>query len=313
MVPTRFGVQGGAFLALMYAAFVAAPYSNLFFLLLGFLSMIGLGGVVAAHRNLRGVTASLVAPPPIPSGANATLRVPVAASGRARFLVGVRLELEEGSTLTGRVEVLDGRADATIPVPALERGCHSIARASLESTHPLGIVRVARRFAAPDELVVYPAPRELGERRDARELLDELLGGGDAGPGDLQPAGLRDHREGDEARDVHWRASARRGKLVVQEWEGGRGQGLEVALDRRCEDEALEEALATLSALVQLARKNKETLRMHSQGLSATFGEGQRPWDEALRFLAEARTLPAGAPAPPASSPHVPRLPRRAA
>ena len=310
MRPTRFGVQAGLFYLVMLAAFFAAPYSNLFFGLLGFLTLAGLSGVLGARRNLADVTARLDALPPVPSGAVQTLRVKATAPRRVRFQLDARLTLEGGAELTGRLDVLDGQAALAVTSPALQRGCYAVTGAWLESSHPLGLVRARRALDAPSELVVYPAPRELEQGRRSAEALDELLGDGLCGAGDLQPSGLRDHQDGDELRAVHWRASARRGALVVQEWEGASGGGLEVLLDRRCAPEALEQALATLSALAHLARTNKETLRVHSQELSTTFGDGHQPWHGLLRFLAAAQPLQPDGPAPPSVSPSVARLPR---
>ena len=69
---------------------------------------------------------------------------------------------------------------------------------------------------------------------------------------------------GDSLRAVHWRATARRGRLVVREWEAAGGQGLEVVLDRRCAPAELEEALEALSALVHVARARKGSLRVRT-------------------------------------------------
>ncbi len=307
---TRFGLQAIVFYVTMLGAFFAAPYSNLFFLLLGFLTLLGLFGLLAARRNLRGVEAVLPELPPQPTDAGSPLPVAVEAPGAARLQVAARVELAGGRELFGQVEWVRGRATLLLGAPALPRGCYAVERALLESSHPFGLVRMRRPFEAPGELIVYPAPREQLDGRSGVEALDELLGRADPGAGNLQPASLRDHREGDGMRGIHWRASARRARLVMQEWEGGTGQGLEVALDRRCTPDALDEALATISALVSLARTNKETLRVHSQGLSATYGDGHQPWREALRFLASAEALPAGSPPPPSTSPAVVRLPR---
>lgn len=310
MRPTRFGLHGLGFYLLMVGAFFAAPYSNLFFLLLGFLTLLGSWGVVAAQRNLSGVTALLTELPPAPSGTSVQVPLQLDAPQRVRFQVAAHLQLKGGQSLTGRVESLSGSATLSLQASQLARGCYAVERSLLQSSHPFGLVRVTRAFAAPKELVVYPSPESLLEGRTAAEALDQLLGRSDPGAGDLQPASLRDHREGDGTRGIHWRASARRGRLVVQEWEGGSGRGLEVVLDRRCTAEELEPALATISAMVQLARTNKETLRLHSQDLSATYGESHRSWSEALRFLAQAQVLPAAGPAPPPTSPAVARLPR---
>ena len=163
---------------------------------------------------------------------------------------------------------------------------------------------------------MYPRPATVGDASGGRteeDFVRDMLGSNVSGDGDMQPSGMRDHRAGDSPRSIHWRASARRGKLVVLEWEGGGGEGLEVVLDRRCSDEALEEALADLSALVHFAREAKEVLAIRSQDLNVTFGEGHEPFDRALYFMAQAQALPDDGGAPPSTSPTVLRLPRRAA
>jgi uncharacterized protein (DUF58 family) len=108
---------------------------------------------------------------------------------------------------------------------------------------------------------------------------------------------------------VAWKASARRGSFVIKEWEGGSGAGHEALLDRRTDPESLEQALSLLSALSLAAKEQKDLLTLHTQGLSATFGRQRRPWRELLTFLARAEALPDDAPAPPAVSPAVLRLP----
>lgn len=309
---TRFGLHGLLFHGVMVGAFLASPYSNLFFLLLAFLTLAGLAGALGAWRNLRGVTGELGELPPVAAGT--PLHVPLAlrADAPARFGVEAVLRLEGGARLAGRVERLEGSATLSLAGEPLPRGCHALREAFASAIHPFGIVRTRRALALRPgaELVVYPAPLEALVGRTAGQALDELLGRTDPGPGDLQPAGLRDHRASDGVRGVHWRASARRGSLVVTEWEGASGCGLEVLLDRRAAPDELERALSAISALVLLARAGKESLSLATQGLRATFGPGQRPWSEALRFLARAQALPADGPAPPAVSPAVLRLPR---
>jgi uncharacterized protein (DUF58 family) len=307
---TWLGFQGGLFYCALVAAFFASPYANLFFLLLGFLTLVGLSGVFAARRNLRGVTAVSPELAPVPTGEVVEATLEARAPRPARFGIRARISLAGGAELVGRADHLDGRATIVLRAPALARGCHAVQRTVLESVHPFGLVRMTREVAGPSELLVYPRPLERFAGCTMLEAQRELLGRGDPGAGDLQPASLRDHTERDGARGIHWRASARRGRLVVQEWEGGSGAGLELLLDRRCTPEALEEALATISSLVFLARTAKETVRLHSQGLSASFGAGQRPWEDVLRFLACAETLPSSGPAPPVVSPSVTRLPR---
>ena len=311
MRPTRFGVQGGVFYLVMVVAFYSAPYSNLFFLLLSFLTLLGLEGLRSAWRNLRDVTAEVGELDPVPTGGSVRLPLELRAPAPVRMQVAAALRLVDGTELRGRVDLLDERAGLNLTGTPRSRGVYPLAGGRIESTHPFGLARMLRRFEASGELVVYPAPRVLLEGRSAAEVLDEILGQGQPGGADLQPTNLRDHRPGDGLRRIHWRATARRSRLVVTEWEGGSGQGLEVVLDRRCAPDELETALETISAMVHLGRSNKETLRIHSQDLAATFGPGQRPWADALRFLATATTIPAGDVSPPPASSSVARLPHR--
>jgi len=310
--PTRFGIQAACFWLAMFAAFYAAPYSNLFFLLLGFLGLVLVAGTWGARRNVRGVSAVVDVLPPVPAGSDASVSFELRAPRPTRFQIGVRLVLVGERSVVGHVAVLDGEAGAAIAVGGLPRGIHRVERTLLESFHPFGLVRARIPVAGPEELVVYPAPTEATAGRSAADMLEELLGR-TVTAGTMQPASLRDHRLDEGLQRVHWRASARRAKLIVQEWEGGGGQGLEVVLDRRADADELEDALRTLSALVSLARESKETLRIHTQGLAATFGPGNRPWADALRFLAGADRLPSSAAAPPVTGPGVLRLPKAVA
>jgi uncharacterized protein (DUF58 family) len=240
----------------------------------------------------------------------ATARAELRAHRRRRFGLRIELELEGGARVVGRAPVLEGAAAVPLELPALPRGLHRVVRARVVSSYPLGLVEGRRAVAAPTELAAYPAPGIETAARTGADVLAEVLGG-HSEQGELQPAGLRDYAAGDELRRVHWRATARRGQPVVREWEGAGGGGLELSIDRRCSPEELERALGVASAVVHLAREQKEVLALSSQGLHETFGDGHRPWSEALRFLAGAEALAPEGPAPPPVSPSVARLPAR--
>lgn len=319
--PTLFGARAALFYVVVLGAYFASPYVNLFFLLLAFLSLQWVLTLVWTWTNLHGVTADT---PRVaveqPAGERGAFAVRVGRTRGTAFDVGVEVSLErsgapDAARANGRVDVLSGERRVEIDVPALRRGVWSARQARVTSTYPFGLLRRSVTVPTNVEFVVYPAPTVLAsmEGRSAQDLMNELAGAGRAPGGDLQPTSLRDHRDGDSMRGVHWRASARRDRLVVQEWEGGTGEGLEVVLDRRVPDDVLESALSDLAALVHLARTGKEVLAIRTQGLDQTFGDGHAPWPDALRFLAEATSLDASAAPPPAASPTVLRLPRRAA
>jgi uncharacterized protein (DUF58 family) len=309
VIPTGLGVKAALFYLLLVAAFFAAPYANLFFLLLTFLTLLGLADALAARGNLRGATGRVEDSEPVASGTESSVTA-VLAAGSRRWALGVEVVLDGTTPLRATLGAVEGEAKLKVPVPPLARGVHPVRAARLVSTWPLGLWKARKSIPAPAEIVVYPAPSALSSSRGGGGVGDlcDLLG---AGQGFLQPSSLREYRPGDELRTVHWKASSRRGSLVIKEWEGGTGSGHEVVLDLRAKGEEVEEGLRDLSALALAAKEQKEVLTVHSQGLSATFGSSHRPWRELLRFLAVARPLPVDGPPPPPASPAVLRLPRR--
>jgi uncharacterized protein (DUF58 family) len=306
-VPTALGVKALLFYGSLVGAFLAAPYLNLFFLLLAFLTVLGITGLFATASGLRGVGGEVLTIAPVPAGVGAEVVASVAARGR-RPSVGLRLDLEGlgkvtlGSGLVRESGRLAGR------LPALPRGIYEVRSAALVSTWPYGLFRVAKPVPAPSEIVVYPEPAELGDAPDS-EGVSSLLGALSGESGGLQPSHLREYVPGDELRKVHWKATARRDALVITEWEGGMGEGAEVVLDRRAEPAVLEEALSFLAAVALAARDAKEVLTIHSQGHRATYGTGHEAFPKALRFLAAADALPPSGPPPPVVSPEILRLP----
>lgn len=308
-LPTAFGARGILFAAALTGAFFAAPYSNLYFLLLTFLVVLGVLGVVWTVRNAAGLKARIDDLPPVPAGAGGGFHAEIDAGRRRRFQVRCVLRLDGAAPVAATAALVDGAARAEGTIPPLPRGVYAVRRASVESSYPLGMVRCRLPMAAPAELIVFPTPADLPEARDGDELIAGLCGLLAGVEGTQQPSSLREYRAGDELRSVNWRATARRGSPVVTQWEGEAGHGLEVALDLRAEPQAIEEALSLVAALALKARDDKERLVVHSQGLSATFGSEERPWADLLRFLAAAQPLPADGPAPPPVSPGILRLP----
>ena len=310
MRPTGLGVKAALFYLLLVAAFFAASYANLFFLLLVFLTILGVADALAARANVAGAHGRVDEAVPMPAGAGGAITAFVCA-GRRRWALGVELELEGAGILQAALGEAEGEARIVVPVPPLARGVYRVRAARIASSWPLGLWSARRPLAAPPELVVYPSPSALATSRGAGGGVGELYDMLGAAQGYLQPSELREYRPGDELRLVHWKASARRGTLVIKEWEGGTGSGHEVVIDLRAKGEELEEGLSAVSALAQAAREQKEVLTVHSQGLSGTFGESHRPWRELFRFLAVALPLPFDGPPPPVVSPAVLRLPRR--
>ena len=104
---------------------------------------------------------------------------------------------------------------------ARRRGLLQLGPLQVTSGDPLGLITRRRSFPALSQALVYPRPVELGARETGgRDLYGTLLSreSGAAREG-LEFYGVRDYQPGDDLKHVHWKATARHGRLNVIEFE----------------------------------------------------------------------------------------------
>jgi len=161
-------------------------------------------------------------------------------------------------------------------VETRQRGVFSLGPASVFSTDPLGLQTFFRKMPLVSELVVYPAVLPLrnfwmtggaaGWRGGANAL---VRGDGD----DFY--GVREYGPGDELRRVHWRTTARTGKLAVTEYAQGVTLDVTVALDLyegaykgtgSDERSALETAVSLAATLLADLLRRGHSVRLLSAG-----------------------------------------------
>lgn len=126
------------------------------------------------------------------------------------------------------------RRRISYPMLARERGRHNVGPLLIRSRDPFGLARSDRQFAASTEVMVTPRIVPLPNWRQ------ELAIGstGDATPLQLGAVGqddtlVREYRSGDDLRRVHWRTSARRGKLFVRREQQSWDPSVSLILDNR--------------------------------------------------------------------------------
>ncbi|MCR9244935.1 MAG: DUF58 domain-containing protein [bacterium] len=300
--PTELGVKGTLLLAALVVAFLAAAYSNLFFLIIAFCVVLGVLGCWWAIGNGKAVTAKLSNPGPAAAGQRRTCSL-VISPRRPAFDLTFAIEVasDAGSALSERHELthvpaLRDRQTVTVELPPLPRGVQRVTRVICGSRYPFGLVRSERDLAPaePIELVTYPDPDTGGNRRQHLGAVDHA---GNARRGDTI-AGLREHRPGDSLGEMHWKATARRGTPIVKERERSSTATEFVTIDRRTESTAaFEVVLADATAKVLSAQDRERPLRLVSQDCRITLAPGGDP-TPALRWLATAEPLPLSAPAP---------------
>lgn len=136
------------------------------------------------------------------------------------------VELRDASDMplhgAGFVAYLPGseRRRWTIRTPCTIRGKFTLGPATLVSGDPFGIFQLERTHDAVSEILVYPATTPLpGFVLPSAEL----PGGQDVKSRTYHVtpnvATIRDYQPGDSFNRIHWRSSARSGKLIVKEFE----------------------------------------------------------------------------------------------
>lgn len=189
-----------------------------------------------------------------------------------------------------------------------KRGTLRLVAHRLATRYPFGIIEKSRLFSEPAELVVYPALAAVSELALPRVPGGLELPSLRAGPG-TEIAGVRDHREGDEARSVHWRRTASLGRLVVRERARDEATRLALIVDNaRPEgagaawDDAFELAVSRAAWLAQRALQRGAAVEVLARGVRSPTVSPGRPADPVWRFLALLQAVPAGA-APALASP----------
>ena len=191
MRPTLFGVKSLLFFAAITGAFFAAPYVNLYFMLLAFFGAHWVLAVWWTAGNLRGLEVHVEAPQPVPSGAASSVRWTVLGD-RPRFELTLRLDLEGGQHAEGELLFTGDQPSGRLVLPALERGVHRVRAATVRSSYPFDLLRRVVRLEAGPTIHVYPAPAEGALATRGLDVSSEEPEKGAGGAvGRTQPAGLR--------------------------------------------------------------------------------------------------------------------------
>jgi uncharacterized protein (DUF58 family) len=162
----------------------------------------------------------------------------------------------------------------------LERGIYRIGPARISSGFPLGLVRHTRAAGRSDEIVVFPHCGNLTPQFQTLFQESQIGMRGNPAKQDRQTGdfhGLRDWREGDERRLIHWRSTARRGTPVVRQFEQQRQQDLNLVVDlhqdapgNRTEMEILEYAIRFAATIVtDYCQRGDSYLRLSLSGSEA--------------------------------------------
>jgi uncharacterized protein (DUF58 family) len=129
---------------------------------------------------------------------------------------------------------LSWRREVEYPLLGRVRGRFATGPLRVRTTDPFGLVRLDRQFVATTEVMVtpqivpLPAIRTVGGAGSTGEARPHRIGV--IGQDDVL---VREYRQGDDVRRIHWRSTARRDELMVRREEQAWDPSASIVLDSR--------------------------------------------------------------------------------
>lgn len=187
------------------------------------------------------------------------------------------------------------------------RGAYSFGPLYVTCRFPLGLIERGQTFTSSEQILVYPRVGRL-----TRHAQRQLLGSAEISSARRARMGihhdefhhLREYRPGDNPKAIHWRTTARRGTLILREFEQNREQQLSIIVDlwqpahpvTNDDRERVEWALclATSLCLAQRQQSREARLSLCVAGQSAVWWEGRATAASLESLLDQLATIQAG-------------------
>jgi len=304
----RFTREGRVFLLVTLGVGAAAVNTgnNLLYLVLGLLlSMIVLSGILS-EVVLRHVRVRRRLPRRAFAGSPCLVELEVINDKTRAPSYSVELEdvVEGDATTEGRCYFLKVSPSASASggyrlIPG-RRGALPLTGVKVRTKYPFGLFDKWRVIELADELLVYPAlapdaPAQLTGGVTGREVPSQRTGAG------TEVAGLREYRDGDEARSIHWRRSASLGRMIVRERHRDASRRVTLAVDERRPDGAgeawdarFEAMLSSVAAVAAQTLEAGAAVEVVARGSSSPLVLPGQPPDPVWRFLARLEPIDPG-------------------
>ncbi len=242
------------------------------------LSLLGIGllacvllGVLSVIRPSRLSIEREIQPPRVPKNSAAIAFLKFTNAGRRSVGPTVATQPYGGRDVRTVIPRLHGRERGvrTYRLPTGKRGIFDIGPVEVARTDPLDLFRTARQHGHTEQLWVYP------ELLDFRQLPTGQTRTLEGPSSDTAPQGhitfhrLREYVVGDDLRLVHWRSTARTGKLVVKHNVDTSQPYTVVLLDLRRDrytEEAFEHAVDVAASVLVSASVNKAPVELRLTG-----------------------------------------------
>jgi uncharacterized protein (DUF58 family) len=304
----KFTREGRAFIFITLAIGMAAinTGNNLLYLLLGWLLSVIVASGVLSELSLRSLGVARRPPPHV--YASRPFLMEIAVGNLKRRLSSFSIEIEDlidGRPLDKKcyfLKIPPSRTQKTSYRHTFSRrGVYRFGGFRIGSKFPFTLFRKSRDFAAAGEVLVYPAVYPVALPRPRALSLGDAPVARKGRHGEF--FGLREYRDGDGRHDIHWRSSARMGRLMVREYEEEAQQRATLVLDNalpRDPDEAerdeLERAVSLTASLAAAYLGAGYAVRLIARGALVPFSAGPSQLARILRELALLATVTAEVP-----------------
>ncbi|GAB4485446.1 MAG: DUF58 domain-containing protein [Thermodesulfovibrionales bacterium] len=281
--------EGKRFLLAVFLIAVAAVNTgnNLIYLILSLMLAFLLLSLLLLRMNLSGLEASAFCSRPVFAGEPARILLTVRNLKRSLPSFSVRLAAGSGENAYFPRIGPDGTADADLLLTFRRRGVAGCRDFSFQSGFPFILMQMKKRARVSGSVLVYPAMAGL------EGVLPRLFAAGESGAARVARSGddlfgIRQFAEGDDWRNIHWKATARSGELRVSEFSVQESERVTVLLDNLapCDEALFERAVSLAASLVRHFLEQGFAVRLASSGSSVGFGFGDRQLYRVLDLLA---------------------------
>jgi len=295
----QFTREGRYFVALTLGIGFAAinTGNNLLYLVLGMMLAFIIGSGVLSEISLRSLAVSR--------------RIPDRIFAGRPFLIGINLSNTKARMPSFSIEVEDVLAGQSLDkkcyflkVPSgrtqhtsyrhtfPRRGLYALSGFKISTKFPFALFRKSRSESRADEVLVFPEIHPVLPPPGFAPDSGEHIGGRIDRLGEFYA--LHDYREGDDPRDIHWRKSARTGRVVVRQNEEQAGRRIAIFLDNHQRnplpsDEEVarqERAVSQAASLAAYYLRMGYVVRVVTRTVSIGPGTGQAHLTQILRGLA---------------------------
>jgi len=270
--------------------------NNLLYIVLGMMVSLMMISVLSSRVTLSRLSVERSFPRTVQAGRSADLVIRVRNDKRAfhSFSLAVDVSPRNGDSTGYILKVAPGKVATVVTRRTFkERGLYHLEPTRLSTGYPFGLFEQGIFCNGRREVLVYPEIRRLKESVVDRLLVrGDIVSRGGRGRG-TEYHGLREYFHGDDARLISWKVSAKRGKLMLREFEKPERKGLMLVLDTdlaRGDDpdigEMFEDAVKFSASLAARCINDGYYVDLIVPNDSLGFGSGERQLHKILRCLA---------------------------